>query len=88
MGTFTSVLVGGLIIGAGIAGYMNAPWIAVPALALIALVATTMQSYATKPIGPRQGKLSVVARLAFGFVIACLLFAAAFLGGRLIAMLG
>lgn len=70
MGTFTSALVGGLIIGAGIAGYMDASWITVPALALITLVATAMQSYATKPVGPSQGKMSVVPRLVLGFVIA------------------
>jgi hypothetical protein len=87
MGTFTSALAGCLTISAGIAGYMDAPWIAIPALALIALIGTAMQSHTTKSIGPLQGKRSVVARPAFGFVIACLLFAAAFLGGRLIAML-
>jgi hypothetical protein len=87
MGTFTSTLVAGLTVGAGIAGYMDAPWITVAALTLITLVATTMHSFAIKPIGPISDK-SVVAKLASDFVIVCLLFAAVFVGGRLIAMLG
>jgi hypothetical protein len=82
---FTSTLVAGFVIGAGIAGFLEAPWITVPILAFIIFAISNIESFVTKPLGPVYSVSGIVGGLAFSYLLACLWIGAAFGVGRLIS---